>query len=105
MSSSVPKSPERLNVLFITADQWRGSALSLKNHPVVRTPNIDRLAREGVTFDNHFTQCVPCGPSRSSLHAGTASVLSFGWCSGDRASGFLSGAGCSEQEGGGEAVY
>ncbi len=39
-----------LNVLFITADQWRGDCLSALGHPVVRTPNLDALAAEGVLF-------------------------------------------------------
>jgi arylsulfatase A-like enzyme len=59
-----------LNVLFITADQWRGECLSALGHPVVKTPNLDALAREGVLFRNHFANAVPCGPSRASLHTG-----------------------------------
>ena len=59
-----------LNVLFITADQWRAECLSALDHPVVRTPNLDALAREGVLFANHFANAVPCGPSRTSLHTG-----------------------------------
>ena len=34
------------NVLFITVDQWRGDCLSAAGHPVVRTPNLDRLAAD-----------------------------------------------------------
>ncbi len=37
---------------------------------MVRTPNLDALAREGVLFANHFANAVPCGPSRASLHTG-----------------------------------
>jgi arylsulfatase A-like enzyme len=59
-----------MNVLFICADQWRGDSLSILGHPVVRTPNIDALAKDGVLFKNHFTQCTPCGPSRTSLLTG-----------------------------------
>jgi arylsulfatase A-like enzyme len=59
-----------LNVLFITADQWRGDCLSALDHPVVRTPNLDSLAAEGVLFRRHFANAVPCGPSRASLHTG-----------------------------------
>ncbi len=59
-----------LNVLFITADQWRGECLSALDHPVVRTPNLDSLAAEGVLFRRHFANAVPCGPSRASLHTG-----------------------------------
>ncbi len=60
----------RPNVLLITADQWRAECLSALGHPVVRTPNIDKLAGEGVLFRNHYSQCVPCGPSRTSLLTG-----------------------------------
>jgi arylsulfatase A-like enzyme len=59
-----------MNVLFITADQWRAECLSALGHPTVRTPNLDALAREGVLFANHFANAVPCGPSRTSLHTG-----------------------------------
>jgi len=59
-----------LNVLFITADQWRGDCLSAVGHPVVRTPNLDALAAEGVLFKRHFANAAPCGPSRASLHTG-----------------------------------
>ena len=34
------------------------------------TPNIDRLAAEGVSFDRHFTATTPCGPARASLLTG-----------------------------------
>ncbi len=58
------------NVLFITADQWRGDCLSAAGHPVVRTPNLDRLAAGGTSFRRHFAQAAPCGPSRASLYTG-----------------------------------
>jgi arylsulfatase A-like enzyme len=59
-----------LNVLLITADQWRGDCLGALHHPVVHTPNLDRLARDGVLFARHFAQATPCGPSRASLYTG-----------------------------------
>ena len=59
-----------MNILFITADQWRGECLSLLGHSHVSTPNLDALAREGVLFRNHYAQATPCAPSRSSLHTG-----------------------------------
>jgi arylsulfatase A-like enzyme len=58
------------NVLFITADQWRGDCLSALSHPVVRTPYLDALAADGVLFRRHFANAAPCGPSRASLHTG-----------------------------------
>jgi arylsulfatase A-like enzyme len=59
-----------LNVLFITADQWRGDCLSALGHPVVTTPHLDALAAEGVLFARHFANTAPCGPSRACLHTG-----------------------------------
>lgn len=59
----------RKNVLFIIADQWRGDCLGLLA-PWVRTPNLDALARRGVTFTRHFGQSAPCGPARASMLTG-----------------------------------
>jgi arylsulfatase A-like enzyme len=64
MSAATP------NVLFVTVDQWRAECLSRLGHPVVQTPNLDRIAARGVTFRNHFAQSAPCGPSRASLYTG-----------------------------------
>lgn len=58
------------SVLFITADQWTGACLSALGHPCVRTPHLDALAADGVLFRNHFSQCSPCGPARTSLLTG-----------------------------------
>ena len=58
------------NVLLITVDQWRGECLGAAGHPIVRTPNLDRLAADGVLFRRHYAQAAPCGPSRASLHTG-----------------------------------
>ncbi|MHC4917707.1 MAG: sulfatase-like hydrolase/transferase, partial [Planctomycetota bacterium] len=58
------------NVLFITADQWRGECLSALGHPCLRTPNLDRLAAEGTLFTRHYGQATPCGPGRASLYTG-----------------------------------
>lgn len=58
------------NVLLITADQWRADCLSALGHPVLKTPHLDALIADGVTFLNHFTQATPCGPSRASLLTG-----------------------------------
>lgn len=58
------------NVLFITIDQLRADALSGPLGACVDTPNLDRLMREGVSFDNHFSVAVPCGPSRASMLTG-----------------------------------
>ena len=58
------------NVLFITADQWRGDCLSALGHPCLKTPNLDRLAGDGMLFAKHYAQTTPCGPGRASLYTG-----------------------------------
>lgn len=58
------------NILFITIDQIRADVLSGALAAHVPTPNLDRLAAEGVVFDNHFTVTLPCGPARASLLTG-----------------------------------
>jgi arylsulfatase A-like enzyme len=60
----------RLNILLITADQWRGEATGYAGHPVVKTPNLDRLAAEGVAFLRHYAQAAPCSPARACLYTG-----------------------------------
>jgi arylsulfatase A-like enzyme len=60
----------RKNVLLIVVDQWRADFVPHLGAGFLRTPNLDRLCREGVTFRNHVTTAVPCGPARASLLTG-----------------------------------
>jgi len=60
----------RKNILLIVVDQWRGDSLPILGHPCLRTPNLDALCADGVTFRNHYTQAAPCGPGRASLLTG-----------------------------------
>lgn len=62
--------PERLDVLFVTADQWRGDTLPGEGRWPLPTPHLDALARDGLRFRRHFTQAHPCGPARAGLHTG-----------------------------------
>jgi arylsulfatase A-like enzyme len=59
-----------VNLLFIIADQWRADSLGCAGHPVVQTPNLDRLARESTRFEQCFVQTAPCGPSRMCIYTG-----------------------------------
>lgn len=64
------KKTETKNVLWITTDEFRPDCLGASGNPVIETPNLDMLAREGVLIHNAFCQGSPCGPSRMSMHTG-----------------------------------
>lgn len=58
------------NILWICTDQQRFDTLGCYGNPVVQTPNIDRLASEGMLFENAFCQSPVCTPSRASFLTG-----------------------------------
>ncbi|MGH7957861.1 MAG: sulfatase-like hydrolase/transferase, partial [Opitutaceae bacterium] len=60
----------RPNIVFILADDQRADELGCTGNPIVKTPNIDRLARHGVLFENSFVTSASCMPNRTSLLTG-----------------------------------
>ena len=62
--------PQRPNVLFVFTDQMRSDCLSVLGHPTVETPNLDELARCGVTFTSAFSPCPSCIAARASIFTG-----------------------------------
>jgi len=60
---------ERPNVLFLICDDLNCD-IGCYDHPQVKTPNIDRLAQQGVRFDKAYCQFPLCGPSRASFMCG-----------------------------------
>ncbi|MCA9062139.1 MAG: sulfatase-like hydrolase/transferase [Planctomycetaceae bacterium] len=61
---------ERPNIVFIFADDWGWGDLGCHGHPYVKTPNIDRLAREGTDFQRFTVASGVCSPSRTAVMTG-----------------------------------
>jgi len=61
--------PNKPNVLFLICDDLNCD-LGSYGHPLVKSPHIDRLARQGVRFENAYCQYPLCGPSRASFMTG-----------------------------------
>lgn len=62
--------PERPNILFIFIDDMGYADPSCFGNPKVKTPNIDRLAQEGIRFTNFYTNSPICSPSRVAVMTG-----------------------------------
>src|SRR6516225_11824063 len=63
--------PKRPNIVFVLTDDQRWDAISLEGHSgPLKTPNIDRLGKEGVYFRNTFATTSLCSPSRASIQTG-----------------------------------
>jgi N-acetylglucosamine-6-sulfatase len=64
------KDPVRPNIVFILVDDLRWDDIACMGHPFVKTPHIDRLAKEGALFRNAFVTTPLCSPSRASFLTG-----------------------------------
>jgi arylsulfatase A-like enzyme len=69
------------NILFVLADDHRADALGCMGNRIVQTPELDRLAQNGVIFENHFCTTPICSASRASImlgqYAGTHGINDF----------------------------
>lgn len=68
--SPLLQAADRPNILFIFADDWGWGDLSCHGHPYVKTPNIDRLAKEGTDFHRFTVASGVCSPSRTAVLTG-----------------------------------
>lgn len=60
----------RPNIVFVLVDDLRWDDLGAAGHPFVKTPHLDRVAKEGVLFRNAFATTVICSPSRANILTG-----------------------------------
>jgi arylsulfatase A-like enzyme len=61
---------EKFNVLLIMTDQQSWDAVGYSGNKIIKTPNLDRLAREGVNFSQAITACPVSSPARTSILTG-----------------------------------
>lgn len=69
-AATVCNAAESPNIVFIFADDWGWGDLGCHGHPYVKTPNIDRLAKEGTDFHRFTVASGVCSPSRTAVMTG-----------------------------------
>ena len=67
-NAATPSKP--LNIVVLYADDWRHDTLGAAGHPVVKTPHLDQLAKEGMRFTRNCVTTAICGVSRATLLTG-----------------------------------
>lgn len=70
LTHSCAQKPELSNIVFIIADDISWNDFGCYGNPDVRTPNIDRMAAEGLKFNNVYLTASSCSPSRTSIISG-----------------------------------
>ena len=68
---SVENPVQRPNFVFILTDDQRADMMGCAGHNILQTPNMDKLARDGVRFTNAFVGTSICAASRASIFTGT----------------------------------
>lgn len=69
-SASAQTKTKRPNLVYFLGEGQRADALSLKGHPILRTPNHDRIGTEGMLFNNAFCTNALCAPARAAALTG-----------------------------------
>jgi iduronate 2-sulfatase len=84
MGISSAQAKKKPNVLFIISDDLTATAVSSYENKLCKTPNIDKLASEGVRYTSAYCQYPVCGPSRASLMTGyyPNATQTYGYVSG-----------------------
>ncbi len=64
---SAESKAKRPNLIFFLGEGQRADALSIAGNPILNTPNQDRIAREGLRFEDAFCTNALCAPARATL--------------------------------------
>lgn len=70
MKKNYSKEESRPNIIYILGDDHRKDFMNNAGHPIVETPNLDKLAEEGILFKNAFCTSPTCTPSRTCHYLG-----------------------------------
>ena len=70
LSPTIAQAAERPNILFFFVDDQRHNTLGCAGHKIVKTPNVDRLAKDGVRFDHAYVTTPICWVSRATVLTG-----------------------------------
>lgn len=62
---------KRPNIVFLLTDDQRWDMMGSSGHPIIHTPNMDRMAKDGVRFESAFVTTSICAASRASIFTGT----------------------------------
>ena len=70
LSNAFAKTGKRPNIVFVLADDQRADMMSCAGNPYIQTPHFDRMAKEGLMFENAFVNVAVCSPSRACFLTG-----------------------------------
>ena len=70
---------DRPNVVLIVCDTFRRDHLGAYGNATIRTPNLDRLARQSLVFDKHLVSSFPTMPARADILTGRFAYTFMGW--------------------------
>ncbi|MEA2064330.1 MAG: arylsulfatase [Gemmatimonadota bacterium] len=70
LEASQPATAKKPNILYLMADQHRYDCMGNSGNPVIKTPNLDRIAAGGVRFTRAYTSTPSCTPARSAILTG-----------------------------------
>lgn len=70
VTQTVQAQQKKPNIIFVFSDDQRFNSLSMTGDPIIETPHLDQLAKEGVFFNNAYITSPICGPSRANIFTG-----------------------------------
>src|SRR4051794_30551198 len=70
LPASAQQKQKRPNIVYFLGEGHRADCLSLANHPILKTPNHDRIGAEGMRFNNAFCTNALCAPARAAALTG-----------------------------------